>query len=201
MTIRLASNPGGDTLGGTLTATAHDGLAEFSDLTLTHAAVGYTLWATTEGPAAAATAAFAVTAAAPAQLVIAASPPTGNSTGLTVSVEDLFGNVVTTFTGSVTVQGGGNAGHGRTAARHNTLSTTASQGVATFTRLKLGPKGRSYVLQVAADGLTATTVISLESKSAVAKSRKDPDPGRPNRAEAGPTPHHAPRSTTYLLIR
>ena len=42
VTIRLASNPGGDTLGGTLTATAHDGLAVFSDLTLTHAAAGYT---------------------------------------------------------------------------------------------------------------------------------------------------------------
>jgi hypothetical protein len=172
VTIRLASNPGGDTLGGTLTAAARDGFAVFSDLTLTHTAVGYTIWATTEGPAAAATIPFAVTAAAPAQLVIATSPPAGNTTGLTVSVEDSFGNMVTTFTGSVTVQGSGNAGHGRTAARHNTLSTTASQGVATFTRLKLGPKGRSYALQVAADGLAATTVISLDAKAAVAKSRK-----------------------------
>ncbi len=45
--------------------------------------------------------------------------------------------------------------------------------MATFTRLELGPKGRSYALQVAADGLDATAVITLESKSAVAKSRKD----------------------------
>jgi subtilase family serine protease len=191
VTIRLASNPGGDTLGGTLTATADDGFAVFSGLTLTDAAAGYTILATTEGPAVATTTPFTVTASTPDQLVIVASP-TGTTTGLTVSVEDPFGNVVTTFSGSVTVQGSGDTGHGRTAARRtNLISTTASQGVATFTRVKLGPKGRSYALQVAADGLDATTVINLESKPAVAKSRKDAV--RVARTSARPAFHHAAR--------
>ena len=43
VTVALASNPGGATLGGTLTATASDGVATFSGLTLTTAAAGYTL--------------------------------------------------------------------------------------------------------------------------------------------------------------
>ena len=43
MTVALANNPGGATLGGTLTATASDGVATFSGLTLTTAASGYTL--------------------------------------------------------------------------------------------------------------------------------------------------------------
>ncbi len=43
VTVALANNPGGATLGGTLTATASDGVATFSGLTLTTAASGYTL--------------------------------------------------------------------------------------------------------------------------------------------------------------
>ena len=40
VTVALASNPGGATLGGTLTATAQDGVATFSDLTLDKAGSG-----------------------------------------------------------------------------------------------------------------------------------------------------------------
>src|SRR5262249_60909792 len=47
VTLALASNPGGGTLGGTLTVTASGGVATFSDLTLTKAASGYTLTTTT----------------------------------------------------------------------------------------------------------------------------------------------------------
>ncbi len=43
VTVALASNPGGATLGGTLTVTASSGVATFSGLTLTKAASGYTL--------------------------------------------------------------------------------------------------------------------------------------------------------------
>ena len=49
VTVALASNPGGDTLGGTLTVTASGGVATFSGLTLTRAASGYTLVVTGSG--------------------------------------------------------------------------------------------------------------------------------------------------------
>ena len=47
--MALGNSPAGATLGGTLTATATDGVATFSGLTLTAAASGYTL----DAPAAA----------------------------------------------------------------------------------------------------------------------------------------------------
>ena len=43
VTVALANNPGGATLGGTLSVTASNGVATFSGLTLTKAAAGYTL--------------------------------------------------------------------------------------------------------------------------------------------------------------
>ena len=43
VTVALANNPGGATLGGTLSVTASQGVATFSGLTLTKAASGYTL--------------------------------------------------------------------------------------------------------------------------------------------------------------
>ena len=49
VTVALASNPGGATLGGTLTVTASAGVATFSGLTLTKAASGYTLAVTSSG--------------------------------------------------------------------------------------------------------------------------------------------------------
>jgi hypothetical protein len=162
VTIALASDPGGGLLGGTLTATAHDGLAEFSGLTLTRAADGYTLQATTDGPATTTTVRFAVTPAAPAQLVIAPSPTSGALIGLTISVRDGFGNLETNYDGSVMVILGGHPGH-RRAARHKTLSATASAGQATFARVELGAKGRRYALQTAADGLTTAAVLTLEA--------------------------------------
>ena len=40
------------------------------------------------------------------------------------------------------------------------------------------PKGRGYAVQVAADGLSANTIITLEAKPNVAKSRKGPPQAR-----------------------
>ncbi len=187
VTIALATNPGGDTLGGTLTATAHDGLAVFSNLTLTHAADGYTLLATTNGPAATATVPFDVAPAAPARLVIAASPTSGSLVGLTISVVDGFGNLETTYGGSMMVILGAHSGQGR-AAHHKTLAVAAGQGRATFARVKLGAKGRSCALQADADGLTTAVVLSLEATPIRAKPlnpqhrivRVEPKPARPH---------------------
>jgi hypothetical protein len=66
VTISLANNPGGSTLGGTLTATAVDGVATFTNLTLNQAGTGYTLHATASGLSTATTSSFNVVAPAPA---------------------------------------------------------------------------------------------------------------------------------------
>jgi hypothetical protein len=58
--IALANNPGGSTLGGTLTVSAVNGVAVFSDLTLNNIGSDYTLQATSNGLASATTAAINV---------------------------------------------------------------------------------------------------------------------------------------------
>ncbi len=65
VSVSLGNNPGGSTLGGTLTTTAVDGVATFSNLTLNNSGTGYTLHVTQSGLASATTNAFNVTSAAP----------------------------------------------------------------------------------------------------------------------------------------
>jgi hypothetical protein len=60
VTIALAENPGGGTLGGTLTATAVDGVASFSGLTVNAPGTGYEIEATANGLVTATTRAFNV---------------------------------------------------------------------------------------------------------------------------------------------
>jgi subtilase family serine protease len=163
VTIGLEYNPGGAALDSTLTVPARGGYATFTGLTLTRAADGYTILAVSGGgPAATATAPFTVTPAAAAQLAIA---PSSTSGGLTIAVVDGYGNLETSFAGSVIVEWGTGAGPAA-AARHTRHSATASAGVASFTHLKPESPARGLVLQAAADGLTATTVLPRPDRTA-----------------------------------
>jgi uncharacterized protein DUF4038/collagenase-like protein with putative collagen-binding domain len=65
VTVALASNPGGATLGGTLTVTAVNGVAAFSGLTLDKAGNGYTLLVSASGLTSASTNSLNVTAPQP----------------------------------------------------------------------------------------------------------------------------------------
>jgi hypothetical protein len=60
VTVGLASNPGGTTLGGTVTVAAAGGVATFSGLTLTQVASGYTLYVSASGPTSTTTTPFNV---------------------------------------------------------------------------------------------------------------------------------------------
>jgi streptogramin lyase len=156
--VGLASNPGGATLGGTLTVTASGGVATFSGLTLTKAASGYTLAATTSGLGQGVTNAMTVTPASPTQLVITQQPPATVkvSSPFTVkaSIEDAYGNVVTTASSSVSVALANNP---TGATLGGTLTVAAGQGVASFTNLTINKVGSGYTLQVTSTGLTSAT--------------------------------------------
>ena len=85
----------GATLGGPTSATASQGVAIFSGLTLTAAAPGYTLQVSRDGLAAATTAAITITPAVPAELVPAGVPAgltAGSAIGLSIDVVDADGN-------------------------------------------------------------------------------------------------------------
>jgi hypothetical protein len=106
VTVALATNPGGSTLGGTLTVTAVNGVATFSGLTLNKAGTGYTLKATSGNLTAATTSGITVTPAVASQLVVTQQPPGSVTAGagfhFTITAEDRYGNVATAFNGSVT---------------------------------------------------------------------------------------------------
>ena len=125
-TIALESNPGSGTL---VHAHAHGQRAvpRRGHLLLVcrsdQAANGYTIQATTTGLSSATTNAFDITPAAASELVVTTQPPAsttaGNSFGLTVTAEDLYGNLTPGFTSSVTVAAlKNNPGSGTHAQRH-----------------------------------------------------------------------------------
>jgi len=155
VTIGLAKNPGSGSLGGTLTATAVDGVASFSGLTLDIAGIGYTIKATASGLTAATTSAFDVVPGAGAQLVISSQPPSivtaGVGFGLTVTVEDSFNNEVTSDGSTVTLTLSGGTFEGGS----STVATAASSGVATFSNLMIDVPG-SYTLSATDGTLTPT---------------------------------------------
>ncbi len=164
VTISLRDNPGGATLGGPITAPVHGGYATFTGLTLTRAAAGYTIVASSgAGPAADTTAPFAVTAGVPAELAVVPSPAAHRPAAPSVAVMDAYGNLVSSFDGSVIVwrgQGWANRGHH---PRHGGISATASGGIACFARPIPGLKAtaRRPVLQADADGLSTPLVFTF----------------------------------------
>src|SRR5206468_8138236 len=70
------------------------------------------------------------------------------------SIEDVYGNVVTTASGSVSVALASNP---TGATLGGTLTVNASQGVASFTNLTINKTGSGYTLRVSSSGLTSAT--------------------------------------------
>ncbi len=163
VTLALASNPTGATLGGILTMPASLGQATFSGLTLNLAGSGYTIVATSPGFAAATTPAITVVNPPATQLVVTAQPPASvavnQAFGLTVAVLDASGNLVSSFNGRVTVALAGKPGGGKL---HGTLTVTATNGVATFSGLALTKARLGDILRLLASGLTAASTRTFK---------------------------------------
>ena len=148
VTIAIAANPGGATLGGTLTVTAVNGVATFSDLTLDKAAINYTLTAFDGVLVTAISAPFNVVAGAATHLAISTQPSDTQagqaiSPAVQVRVLDFFDNLVTTNTSFVTVSLNTNPGG---SVLSGSLSVQAAGGVATFSNLSLNKAATGYSL-------------------------------------------------------
>ena len=102
--LALEPNPGGASLGGTLTVAAVNGVATFSGLSIKQPGSGYTLQATSSGLTAGIGPAFNVTND---QLVVTTQPPAtvtaGTPFGVVVAAENAAGSVDTSFNGSITL--------------------------------------------------------------------------------------------------
>jgi MYXO-CTERM domain-containing protein len=163
ITLALGANPGSATLSGTTTATAVNGVATFSNLSLDKVALGYTLTASSTGLAGATSRAFDVGPGAATKLVYLAQPTTtGAGSAFTPAVKvallDALGNT-TTSTANVTVKLGTNPAGGTLAG---TLTQAAVNGVATFSDLSISKVGTGYALSASSGALTAVASSTFD---------------------------------------
>jgi hypothetical protein len=168
--IALKTNPGGSTLGGTVTVNASAGVGVFSSLTLDTAAVGYTIEGAGAGLMGATTSSFDVTPAAASQLVVTQQPPSSVAAGspfiVVVSAEDSYGNVVTTASGTVTVALAKKKAGVRLGGQH---TVALSDGAATFSRLSINKTGKGYKLKATSSGFPFTLTNAFNVRAALDK--------------------------------
>ena len=159
VTVAIATNPAGGTLGGTTTVAAVLGVATFSTLSIDKSGNGYTLSATATGLVGAGSAPFNISAGLATTLAFSVQPTTATtnaniSPAVKVTARDALGNMVTTFNGNITVNLGANPG-GSTLSGTRTLA--AVNGTASYQALSLNNVGTGYTLTATATGLTGAT--------------------------------------------
>ncbi len=167
VTIALAGNPGGATLGGSLSQPTSDGVATFSNLTINRAANGYTLRASSNGLTATSTA-FNVTAGSGSGLTIvagnqqSATVNTAVATPPSVKLVDAANNPVAGA--SVTFAPAMESGSVVPATR---VVTTNEQGIATLTSWTLGKKAGTQTLVASTEsGQLATFTADAKAGNA-----------------------------------
>ena len=155
--LSLSNNPGGATLGGTLTRNAVNGVATFPDLTLNRSGIGYVLTATATALSPVISNPFDIGAGAAARLALATPPSAGAISGAplaqqpVVQLQDANGNPVAQAGVAITaaiVSGTGTLG--------GTLTmVTNAAGAALFTNLAITGQAGVFTLRFSAAGLTA----------------------------------------------
>ena len=172
VTLALAANPGGATLGGTTTVAAVNGIATFTDLTLDKAGAGYTLIATSGSLASATSTTFSNVAGSASQLTFATPPPGSAPSGQPLApqpvlqLRDGFGNAV----GQSGVVVSAAVGSGSGTLGGGTTATTSAAGTATFANLSVTGSG-SVTIDFGAPGLgsaSSTIVITAAGPNTVA---------------------------------
>jgi hypothetical protein len=159
VTLAIASGPAGATLGGTTTVDAVDGVATFSDITVS-ATGTVTLSATDAALTPATSSSFSIDpiVLVPTQLAFVQQPTavltnTAIAPPITVDVEDAAGAIVTTNTSPITLA----IASGPTGATlGGTVTESAVDGVATFSDITISSAG-SFTLTATDGSLTQTT--------------------------------------------
>ncbi|MGE3857126.1 MAG: hypothetical protein AB7G21_09245 [Dehalococcoidia bacterium] len=161
ITASLKSGTGtsGAVLSGTTSVAAVAGVATFTDLKIDRTGTGYVLVFASSGLTSVESAAFNVTAGAPATVEVT-TPPAGAVTGgavfttqPVVRLLDAGGNVASGATNAVTLAIKPGTGTGG-ASLLGTNPVNAVAGVATFTDLRINRPGTGYVLVASVGGLT-----------------------------------------------
>ena len=161
ITIAIATNPGSGTLSvDTNPLTASSGVSSFSGVKIDKAGVGYTLIANAAGLTSATSNSFTVSVGAAAQVVFSTQP--GNGTGGTnlstqpvIEIQDAGGNLVPTASNNILLSIGTNPSGGALSVTTNPV--TATNGVATFSGVKIDKAGNGYTLTASSAGLVLGT--------------------------------------------
>src|SRR5439155_1482812 len=161
--IALGSNPGGSTLSGTTPVAGVSGVATFF-VSLNKAGPGYTLTASASGFTLVTSTPFDIFPVTAKQLAFTVQPSNtvagaAISPAVQVTALDPAGNPVPSFTGSVTVALGSNAG-GSTLS--GTTTVAAVNGVAAFVDLSLNKTGTGYWLTATASGFAPVTSTAFD---------------------------------------
>jgi hypothetical protein len=146
---------GGSNLTGTTNIAAVNGVATFANLRIDQIGTGYTLTAAASPLAGDTSHAFDITATpppapGPATKLAFVGQPTNTSPGATISppvrvaAVDDQNNIVTTFSGSITIAIGHNGGLLKPGTLSGTLLQPAVNGVAIFTDLSIDQAGTDY---------------------------------------------------------
>lgn len=160
VTIALANNPGGATLGGVTTQNAVAGVATFPGLVVNRPGTGYTLTVTSGALTAATTSGFSIVAGPATALAFSVQPPALAGVlnvlapAVVVAGVDAAGNVAPSFTGTVSMALANNPGG---ATLGGATTSVPALGLATFAALTLDQIGVGYTLTATATGLTAAT--------------------------------------------
>jgi hypothetical protein len=168
ITLAVGSGPGSFGSGSTLTTAAVKGVATFSNLIL-DAAGSYAFSASANSLTSATSTTVTVNPAAASKLFVSQAPATATAgqainPAVTVSVEDAYGNAVTSSKSTITLAVSSGPG---AFASGSTLSAAAVNGVATFSKLILDTAG-SYILSATSGSLTAAKSTSITVNAAAA---------------------------------
>lgn len=161
--LALGANPGGDQLHGTDTVTAVQGTATFADVRIDRAGSGYTITAHIDHLSDATSAPFDVTAAAPVAAAYTGQP-TSTTTGsditpaVQVQVVDAFGNPVTQYSGTVTIELAHDGSVLQDASLLGTTTVSTTAGAASFGDLHINQSGLGYTLGVRVPASSSATV-------------------------------------------
>ncbi len=175
VTLAIGTNSAGGSLSGTVTESALDGVATFSNLSINKADTGYTLSASSAGVSGATSTAFSVTAGTASQLAFTAQPATiirgMEIPAVAVAVQDALGNTVTTSTPSVALTIVTNPVGGTLLG---TATVAAIGGVATFSNLSVNNLGTGFTLSATATSLTGAmstpfSIVPPVAGSAIAR--------------------------------
>lgn len=160
VSLVLSGNPSNVMLASSsmITANVVKGIATFNNLSVNKAGSNYALGATDASLASATSNTFAVIPGSAAKLVYTTAAPanlsSGATFGVTVTVQDVNGNAVTTDASPVTLTLSGGAGN---ATFSGATTISAINGTATFTGLSVDKIGSNYTLTASDAGLTNTS--------------------------------------------